>query len=157
MRKEPGTDRIDYHHFLHGYNPLIPPHQLEGLATLRKFASTTALHSNNSTADFGQQSTNNLDDSSNFPKNSLSRSLPFKLSALNSSKSMTTLGKTSDDINVGKSTTSHLSGETAELRRIWQGVLRECHRADPERTGHVNRQVFIAALERANLPNVSDC
>jgi hypothetical protein len=120
---------------------LIPPHQLEGLATLKKFASTVSLQS---------QSNNE-----NSERDTLSMSAPFKLSALNSS---TIPQKSTDDINIrtmGKSSSKMLSGETAELRKIWQGVLRECHRADPERTGQVNRTVFIGALERANLPNVS--
>jgi hypothetical protein len=95
---------------------------------------------------------NHLEASSPESKDPLSMSAPFKLSALSLSSSLNN-GKASDDINVGK--LSKLGSENSELRKVWQGVLRECHRADPERTGHVNRNVFIAALQRANLPNVS--
>jgi len=35
-----------------------------------------------------------------------------------------------------------------DMRAIWQGVLRECHRSDPERSGQIARNVFIAAIER---------
>jgi Ca2+-binding EF-hand superfamily protein len=40
--------------------------------------------------------------------------------------------------------------ENPELRRIWQNVLRECHRVDPDRTGQINRNTFLTALERAD-------
>ena len=40
---------------------------------------------------------------------------------------------------------------SGELRRIWQKVLRECHKADPERSGCVNRVMFIRALDSANV------
>lgn len=39
-----------------------------------------------------------------------------------------------------------VSNPNPELRKIWQGVLRECHRVDPERTGAVSRTAFIGAL-----------
>lgn len=41
------------------------------------------------------------------------------------------------------------SSAPSELRRIWQGVLRECHKSDPDRSGTVRRNVFISALDRA--------
>ena len=41
-----------------------------------------------------------------------------------------------------------------EMRRIWQAVLRECHRSDPDRSGCVSRIAFINALESANLNKV---
>lgn len=37
IKKEHGTTRIDYHHFLHGYNPHNAPHALEGPTTLRLY------------------------------------------------------------------------------------------------------------------------
>jgi hypothetical protein len=127
---------------LHGYNPLIPPHQLEGLATLKKFTGTAAMRSSNS-GNFHHEE-----------KDDLAASAPLKLSSI-SSQALQKI-KAIDDIQIGQSTKNSkpLNGEAAELRKIWQGVLRECHRADPERTGQINRNVFIAALERANLPNV---
>ena len=43
----------------------------------------------------------------------------------------------------------------SEMRRIWQVVLRECHRSDPDRSGCVSRIAFINALENANLNKVN--
>ncbi len=43
-----------------------------------------------------------------------------------------------------------------DLRRIWQAVLRECHRSDPDRSGQVSRTAFIGALEKANFGKVSE-
>lgn len=77
-------------------------------------------------------------------------------------------GKTMDDINVRstgmKSSASENqlnAGYTAkynargtELKKIWQSVLRECHRSDPDRCGQVSRNVFIAALEKSDLDKV---
>lgn len=42
IRKEPGTTRVDYVHFLHGYNPTIAPHLLAGPATLRTYGQEPA-------------------------------------------------------------------------------------------------------------------
>ena len=41
-----------------------------------------------------------------------------------------------------------------ELKRIWQSVLRECHRSDPERVGQISRVVFINALEKSDAHKV---
>ena len=43
-----------------------------------------------------------------------------------------------------------------ELRKIWQIVLKECHRFDPERSGFVYRNAFFNAIEKASLSKVSD-
>jgi hypothetical protein len=42
-----------------------------------------------------------------------------------------------------------LRSDENNLRRVWQAVLRECQRNDPERTGLVNRNTFINALEQS--------
>jgi hypothetical protein len=47
------------------------------------------------------------------------------------------------------------STEANELRKVWQVALRICHKADPDRTGLVNRVSFIQSLEAANTGNVS--
>lgn len=52
--------------------------------------------------------------------------------------------------NGSMSSTGGAQFENPELRRIWQSVLRECHRVDPDRTGQINRNTFLAALERAD-------
>lgn len=45
--------------------------------------------------------------------------------------------------------------DSVDLKRVWHTMLKECHRADPERTGHVSRNAFITALERGNTNSVS--
>lgn len=47
--------------------------------------------------------------------------------------------------------TAKYNAKGTELKKIWQSVLRECHRSDPERCGQVSRNVFIAALEKSDL------
>lgn len=54
----------------------------------------------------------------------------------------------------GGFTSKFHGGSTTELKRIWQTVLRECHRSDPERVGQVSRMVFIAALEKGDTDKV---
>ena len=51
--------------------------------------------------------------------------------------------------------TAKYNAKGSELKRIWQSVLRECHRSDPDRVGQVSRNVFIAALEKSDLDKVS--
>lgn len=143
---------------------MIPPHQLEGLATLKRYGtgqdSTGSL--NNA---MELTSTTNLNLGSTLP---VSKSSSVRLSSLSPATSLTP--KAFDDINLRPSNSSlsltslassqDLSSLTAaannpELRKMWQGVLRECHRADPQRSGQINRIAFINALEHANLSNVS--
>ena len=44
--------------------------------------------------------------------------------------------------------------ERDNLKKIWHQVLRECHRADPERNGQVSRNIFIAALQKSDTGKV---
>jgi hypothetical protein len=139
---------------------LIPPHQLDGLATLKRYGNGSTGSLNNS-VDFGS-STDTL------PAATAGSSM--RLNSISPATSLTP--KAVDDINLRPSNSTatfndtnsfsssqefSLPGSTnnPELKRIWQGVLRECHRADPERTGQINRIAFINALERSNLSNVS--
>lgn len=45
-------------------------------------------------------------------------------------------------------------GVSGEMRKMWQIALRVCHKADPDRTGMVNRVSFIQSLETANPDNL---
>jgi hypothetical protein len=89
--------------------------------------------------------------------------------------SQSNFGKTVDDINVNTRSigsglrpsttnpgsalnagyTAKFNAKNTELKRIWQSVLRECHRSDPDRCGQVSRNVFISALEKSDLDKVS--
>ena len=59
---------------------------------------------------------------------------------LNKSQSMTSLPK------------STLNSTTADsdLKKIWHTVLRECHRNDKERSGAIDKKLFIELLRKAN-------
>jgi len=70
---------------------------------------------------------------------------------LGSIKSRDTLSKSA---SFDGFTSKFHGGSTTELKRIWQTVLRECHRSDPERVGQVSRMVFIAALEKGDSDKV---
>ncbi len=42
-------------------------------------------------------------------------------------------------------------GSAAELnavKKVWIAVLRSCQRADPNKTGYINRNQFVAALQK---------
>jgi hypothetical protein len=138
MKKSPDSKRIDYHHFLHSYNPVIAPHQLDGTMFIKNYSEPTK-------------------------KPPLAQTAPI-ITTLGSSKSNQFQFKpsASDDISIGTTSTikaakasAQFSNETDDLKRIWHAVLRECHRSDPERNGQVGRTVFIAALQRANLGKVN--
>eukprot|EP00601_Ochromonadales_sp_CCMP2298_P003722 CAMPEP_0173190152 /NCGR_PEP_ID=MMETSP1141-20130122/12190_1 /TAXON_ID=483371 /ORGANISM="non described non described, Strain CCMP2298" /LENGTH=684 /DNA_ID=CAMNT_0014114237 /DNA_START=268 /DNA_END=2322 /DNA_ORIENTATION=+ len=131
INKEPGSTRIDYHHFLHGYNPSHAPHALEGPMTLRTYDSKPLS---------GSASQSPLKETAPTKPNS-SKGDDFALTKTHSAPALT----------VGSGYTAAYKQNNTELKRIWQGVLRECHRSDPERCGQVGRNVFIAALQKCNL------
>jgi len=55
-----------------------------------------------------------------------------------------------------KAESNNSTGAPNELRRMWQSVLKDCHRSDPDRTGNVSRNSFISALDAANESKVRD-
>lgn len=154
IKKQPGSEKIDYHHFLSAYNPAAFAHQLEGLARLRKSGEIhSASQSTLLPAATGNNVQNNHSDNNRNNNLGMSQSSPLRLAAL-------TLGE--DDDAFFKTTGNSLESAAGSpshmpnLRKIWQSVLRECHRADPERNGQVNRIAFIAAVERADVNKVKN-
>ena len=139
MKKGPGG--IDYNHFLNAYNPTHTHHELDG-STLSR--STSLLPSSTTTT------TTTSDISGN---KSLFRT-SFNQSQLASSMTAAT-----DDISVGTNafTKKPTTGNNSDLKRVWHVVLKECHRADPERIGQVSRATFIAALQKADTGKVLYC
>jgi len=123
--------RIHLHHFLESYDPRNAPHQLAGgLGVINDAASRTLLNS---------------------PINTLRSSGAESL--LGGSKSDGNFfGDSKNATNKGFSINDDMRAvdPSGDLRRIWQGVLRECHRQDPDRSGCVNRLAFINALELSN-------
>mmetsp|Transcript_6973 Transcript_6973/g.11634 ORF Transcript_6973/g.11634 Transcript_6973/m.11634 type:complete len:796 (-) Transcript_6973:352-2739(-) len=172
IKKEPGTTRLDYHHFLHGYNPMNAPHALEGPATIRSYDSppkplsgSLSMHSLNPSRSANNNNTGDNTAASLAAKEKyLAATMPASRgeeevkdggrSASNSASSTGAgMGKSKSlgNLTVGAGYTAAYNNKSTELKRIWQGVLRECHRADPERCGQVSRTAFIAALQKCNL------
>eukprot|EP00981_Chlorochromonas_danica_P013412 scaffold6314_cov273-Ochromonas_danica.AAC.25 len=167
IRHEPGTTRIDYNHFFHAYNPLLPHHELNGLATLKNYSDRTLLSLPSPTTHLNSPKNHLKQLGSSGGNLSFSASAPaFRLQDLkitsnnNSEKSRNenTVAGAQDDSLIGiqnrntplDSSLDGTNNSNPELKKIWQAVLRECHRVDPERTGQVNRVAFIAALEKAD-------
>lgn len=151
VKKQPGTERIDYHHFLSAYNPAAFAHQLEGLARLRKSGE---LHHTHATTLGSSASQPALATHAKSSGNQHAASTTNLAATLPSSPlRLTALSLPADDLDIGRgsrTTFANTTGSLPDMKKTWQQVLRECHRADPERTGQVNRMTFIAALERAD-------
>jgi hypothetical protein len=129
IKRGPGErgEGVDYHHFLHGYNPLQPVHQLEGLAFLKRAATLSHVPTVNTLAGTGSNLNDSVSPASSMRLNSFSTTALMQ-QATNSASN---------------------TAANSDLRKIWQSVLKECHRADPDRTGQINRVAFIRALEAA--------
>lgn len=138
------------------YNPAAFAHQLEGLSRLKKSGdyqgTLSGTHGSTSSSLQASLSQPSLSP----PLRSLNQFQQTNLAATNpnSPLRLSTLSHTVDDSIVLKGNRSGFSHSTnstiPDLKKIWQVVLRECHRADPERTGQVNRMTFIAALEHGD-------
>lgn len=122
---------------------------MEGLSTLKSYSNAELAATNDNQSPLSRT---NQSSSVNLAASAPS---PFRLTALKQSKK----GGANDDIGLRSSknfsATGSVMAENPELRKIWQNVLRECHRADPDRTGQINRNTFIAAIERGDLGKVS--
>jgi hypothetical protein len=170
---------VDYHHFLHGYNPTIAPHMLAGSSTLRAYGNSNGSDSPSNGRTIAPLTTGGH----NGPQFSQPTGpVPeFTLHAFDQSavlkraKAVIKSRGAVDDLNVGAMTfgatatrgglssaggmtggfnTGGQGADSADLKKVWHAVLRECHRSDPDRTGQVGRAQFIAALEKANLSQV---
>ena len=133
-----GSGGIDYHHFLQTYNPSHTRHELDGSTLSRSsslFPSTTTLP--NTSSNNTSTLTSTLSKTTSIGK--LTKSLPRNVGAV-------------DDISVG--TVSYAKKPQGDLKRIWHVVLKECHRADPDRSGQISRSIFISALQKADSGKV---
>lgn len=117
------SDRYDWHHFLQIYDPLGAPHELSGGAT-----AVPSPPSNRKTTGEAKHPY---------------RSNPNSQGELAESKSDTLSDSTK---GVGPSTLH-------DIKRVWIAILRSCQRADPNKSGYINRTQFIAALQK-NLHQV---
>lgn len=145
INKDPATKKIEIKHFLHGYNPKIAPHMLAGMATLKSYDQETALKEQQAAAaaSFVQPLSKSA---------TMTAAIAAQRKKNSNNDDMSTTSKASTLPLRAQS--SDPSKNPAEMRSIWQAVLRECHRADPERSGQVSRNVFISATERANARKV---
>lgn len=122
MHKIDNDSQVNYHHFFDSYSPQNAPHQLSGVSSgVKPFQSQT-----NKQAE----------------KDSLALAKANRLQAEEDAR----LRSKAISINENMRKVD----PSGELRRIWQKVLRECHKSDPERTGCVSRVMFIRALDSAN-------
>ena len=123
MDKKNNDSMVNYHHFFDSYNPANAPHQLSGVSGgLKPFTSND-----------GQQA----------KSDSLAKAKANRLQAEEDER----LRSKAISINENMRKVD----PSGELRRIWQRVLKECHKSDPERSGCVSRVMFIRALDGANV------
>ena len=123
-----GGSRVNYNQFLNAYNPLNTVHLLDGVDATKKLAASIG-SKNKITTNNSSSAVTLISDSSAYDGNeSVASTINTNSSAIRRSSS-----------NSG-----------VDMRKIWQSVLRECHKNDPERSGLVNRVAFISALASAD-------
>lgn len=108
-----------------GYNPLRAPHLLSGSKSLNDFSGGADV------AIFSVGSP--------------------KMRPLSSSTTELPIGEGFE--RSGDNTVDD-KGSYKEMKKAWSGALRDCKRSDPENTGYINRNAFIAALDRAAAETV---
>lgn len=155
FKTEDNASKVNWQQFLQAYLPTNAPHMLDGVA-----ASIPAPPAQHVTA------------------NGTSSTLAAIVSPVRTRPNVSGATEARPEVEDSSGTYLHRGGKTAptasskplsmkdeistrnqdphaEMRRIWQAVLRECHRSDPDRSGCVSRIAFINALENANLTKVS--
>lgn len=114
--------KVCWQHFLHLYNPKKAPHMLDGSKTISEFVMSP-VSSPSSTK--RPEATNELLKTTSSMSNTTDMSMTRTMSA------------------------GDIDSIESKMRKVWQTVLRECQRSDPERTGVVNKNTFVNALENA--------
>jgi Ca2+-binding EF-hand superfamily protein len=126
--------KVNIHHFLEAYNPRHLPHQLAGgRGVIDAALKTTQAMS---------------------PIATLRSPATGATGGMGASRSDNILGRSDSKKGLSINEDMRKVDPSGELRQIWQRVLRECHRQDPERSGCVKRLAFINALEVANAKSV---
>jgi Ca2+-binding EF-hand superfamily protein len=119
-----GGSRVNYEQFLNAYNPLNTVHILDGADATKKLAASVSLKNNS---------------------NSDNASVTTVVDSVYDGNESVVSSYNSNTIRRSSSSTSGV-----DMRKIWQSVLRECHKNDHERSGLVNRIAFISALSAAD-------
>lgn len=145
LHTDAGGSTVNWLGFLHAYDPKVVKHALDGIRSIR---SAIHLHDEAHGTNHGNSHLNAHSHTSSTP--SLIKSID--LSTITGSKSPPRERENNEQANPKSPhpATSDSQPDNSELRRMWQKVLRECHRADPDRSGLVSRNSFIASLEKAN-------
>lgn len=151
IMQELGTDpdsatetRVDYNHFLHSYNPLKAQHILRGYQALKEYDGSPTK------TDVASVRKPKFDLQDNTPGGPASARLAIDTGrGSGGSRHPSRSGMSMSSSRSG--TTFNFNGDKDLLKKVWQGVLRKCHSADPSRSGNVKRTEFIAALESANF------
>jgi Ca2+-binding EF-hand superfamily protein len=120
LKTEEFGSKVNHRQFLECYNPRKAPHILE-------------------------RSTASLPD---YDDSSLSGTITSKASR----RKPQMINNNYNDNDYNKVTTSKGSRGylTAEERAVWHNVLKDCHKADKEKTGLVSKNVFLYSIERSN-------
>lgn len=122
------VNKYDWRHFLELYNPLSAPHELSGGSTTRTAVAPPSRQSI---------------ESAKHPY----RSLP-------NSRGSASAPDPSDSFSAGPAKSLGPSPSALfDMKKVWINILRACQRADPNKSGFVNRTQFVTALEK-NLHQV---
>lgn len=136
IHTENGGSRVNWHHLLHMYNPRKAPHQLSGISSIPEFIP---LHHDAPQTD--------------------ANSTMGGTSSLSSSQSLSSINNSNNNNNNNNSNSNSINNKpdrkpasnvSSDLRKVWHAVLKDCHKADTERSGFVSRDVFIMSMMRAN-------
>lgn len=157
---------MDYHHFLHGYNPVIAPHLLQGSLTLKTYGTTPNSPTNTratahshagsmvSTTSHHTLPTSAPEFTLDAPSHLLKKTAVKRAAKQARDDLALRLTASTNNLSVSNQSEPQHQPHEVDLRRVWHAMLKECHRADPERTGAVSRNAFITALERGNTNKV---
>jgi Ca2+-binding EF-hand superfamily protein len=126
------TDKYDWRHFLELYNPSNAPHELMGGSTSRVSEPPRSRQSKQD----AKHPYRSVPNSASAPDPAATESFPARPSPSPSPSSSGGGG--------GNSGASALS----DMKKVWINILRSCQRADPNKSGFVNRTQFITALEK---------
>lgn len=114
------SGNYSYSHFLTLYDPNLAPHELSGVATVTAQAENVYNQAL-------QQS----------------QSLPYFGSSHSVSQSMSF-----EDRPGNTSVNPAADRATNELKRMWQNALRSCKAQDESKTGFINKNIFMSAIEQ---------
>lgn len=167
FQSEDNGSRVNWQQILAAFLPTKAPHMLDGVAASipeppSPLRTTTLLGAASSSSSLSPFVNNTQALSLSSSSSSSSSSAAASLAAVSSPVLVNKrapgpeVGTRSPPrgLSIKDEVTSKDNDPHSEMRRIWQVVLRECHRSDPDRSGCVSRIAFINALENANLNKV---